>query len=131
MASFFSTKAKKWIEGRKNLNTRIASFPFEKDSWVWFHCASFGEFQEARNLIEAFKTQYPPYKLLLTFFSPSGYEVNKDYKGADLVLYMPPDTKANAEFFLDKVKPKAVFLVRSDVWPNYISGANRRNIPVF
>jgi 3-deoxy-D-manno-octulosonic-acid transferase len=131
IASFFSIKAKKWIEGRKNLRAQIGSFSFQQNNWIWFHCSSFGEFQEGRNLIEAFRAAYPNCKLLLTFFSPSGYEVNNKYAVVDLVLYLPLDKPENAQFFLDKIRPKVVFFIRSDVWPNYIIEASKRKIPVF
>ena len=86
---------------------------------VWVHCASLGEFEQGRPLIEAIKNQYPSYKVMLTFFSPSGYEVRKNYAEADMVSYLPLDTKAKVRRFLDLVKPEVAFFVKYEFWQNY------------
>lgn len=131
VASFFNPKAAKWIEGRKDWKKKLGTYNFSGSNWVWFHCSSFGEFQEGRNVIEQFRKQYPGYKILLTFFSPSGYEATRNFKGTDVTLYMPLDSSTNAGFFLDTIKPKAIFFIRTDIWPNYINAASERNIPLF
>lgn len=131
MSSLFSAKAKKWITGRRGIKESLNKIGFSKDKWVWFHCASFGEFQEGKDLIERFKKQYPDIKILLTFFSSTGYELQKDYEAADHVCYLPLDTRSNAPFFLDTVKPVAAFFIRNDIWPNYISACSARKVPLF
>ena len=99
IASLFHSKAQKWVRGRKNWAETLPAKSNAK--WIWFHCASLGEFEQGRNLIEAIKTSYPQYKILLTFFSPSGYEIRKEYAYADYVAYLPLDTTANARTWLD------------------------------
>lgn len=97
---------------------------------VWFHCASLGEFEQGRPVIEAFRKQFPAHKILLTFFSPSGYEVRKNYDGADFVSYIPWDAPAACARFLDLIKPSAAFLVKYEFWPNLLFALAARNIPV-
>jgi len=119
------------VSGRKNWRERFASIDFTKDKWVWFHSSSLGEFNDGKCIIEAYKKKYPHIKILLTFFSSSGYEYEKNYPYVDMVCYMPMDTKSNAAFFLDTLKPAAAFFIRNDVWPNYVLECAARNIPVF
>lgn len=130
LAALTSTKAKLWIRGRKNLfeNLRTA---VAKDSRpiIWFHCASLGEFEQGRPLMEHIRATHPDHSILLTFFSPSGYEVRKKYSGADIITYMPLDTKANARRFLDIVKPKMAVFVKYEFWLNHLEEISRRNIP--
>jgi 3-deoxy-D-manno-octulosonic-acid transferase len=97
---------------------------------VWFHCASLGEFEQGRPVIEAFKEAYPNYKVMLTFFSPSGYEVRKNYSGADFIFYLPLDSLKNANLFLDIVKPKLAVFVKYEFWHYYLQALQQRNIPV-
>ena len=94
---FGNTKAMQWVEGRKTQRTalRQAQGP-ASDEWIWFHAASLGEFEQGRPVIEALKKEFPQYKILLSFFSPSGYEIRKDYPLADEVLYLPSDTPSHA-----------------------------------
>ena len=92
------------------------------------HCASLGEFEQGRPIIEEIKTQYPTSKIVLTFFSPSGYEVRKNYKGADYVMYLPMDSSANAKDFLDLVKPKLAIFVKYEFWHYYLAELNNRKI---
>ncbi len=99
--------------------------------YVWFHAASLGEFEQGRPLIERIRRDYPHYKILLTFFSPSGYEVRKNYEGADIVCYLPLDTKRNARRFIDMVKPEMAFFIKYEFWYNYLHLLQQRGIPVY
>lgn len=130
MAATGNPKAKLWVRGRKNLFGHLRnSFGNDARPVIWFHCASLGEFEQGRPLIERIKAQHPQYKILLTFFSPSGYEVRKNYAAADVVTYMPLDTRANAKKFLDIVQPKIVVFVKYEFWLNHLSELRRRGIP--
>ena len=131
VASLFNNKAKQWIAGRKNIFDHLQKTVNPDAKLAWFHCASLGEFEQARPVIEEFKKLHPHYKLLLTFFSPSGSEVRKNYEVADYVFYMPMDTPANAKRFLDLVNPSIVFFVKYEFWFNYIIQINNKNIPFF
>src|ERR1041385_5927924 len=130
IASFFNAKAKLWVSGRKNifaeLQKKIAT---DSKSIAWFHCASLGEFEQGRPLIEAFKKENPSYRILLTFFSPSGFEVRKNYAGAEIISYLPLDTPGNAKRFLEIVKPSIVFFVKYEFWLNHLKEISRKKIP--
>lgn len=128
IASFFSNKAKLWIKGRKNLFRNIKPLENKK---IWFHVASLGEFEQARYLIEKIKVLYPEYSIVLTFFSPSGYEIRKNYKYADLVSYIPLDTPKNAKKFIEIIKPDLVFFVKYDFWYNLLKELKQKNIPTY
>ncbi|MCU0446931.1 MAG: 3-deoxy-D-manno-octulosonic acid transferase [Microscillaceae bacterium] len=145
-ASFFKDKAKKWYVGRKNIfQTLENQLEGNAAPIIWFHAASLGEFEQARPIIEAIKIENPPFdsknpksetqnqksfKILLTFFSPSGYEVRKDYESADYVFYLPLDTPQNAQKFLNMVKPAAVFWVKYEFWYHYLRAIQNRQIPL-
>ncbi len=130
IASLFNSKAKLWVKGRKNFYSDLQkSLAKDSSPVIWFHCASLGEFEQGRPLIEQIRIQYPAYKILLTFFSPSGYEVRKNYSGADFVTYMPLDTKRNAKQFLDIVKPALIVFVKYEFWLNHLEEIHRRKIP--
>lgn len=131
IAAFFNKKAGAWLKGRKNIFTDLQSEIANAPNVVWFHCASLGEFEQARPLMERFKVQDPKFKILITFFSPSGYEIRKNYEGADFIFYLPMDTKKNVRRFLDIVNPSLVFFVKYDFWYNYLHGLNRRKIPAY
>lgn len=124
-------------EGRKDwaqrLQSRMAQLRAETPDrpWIWFHAASLGEFEQGRPLIESLREQYPHYRILQTFFSPSGYEVRKNYKGADVVCYLPYDTPANSRLFLDIVQPEQVFFVKYEFWGNILGELKRRQIPTY
>lgn len=132
-SSLFNWKAKLWISGRKNtfseLKSKVSKFP--KGSIVWFHCASLGEFEQGRPLIEKYKLRDPDAIILLTFFSPSGYEIRKNYNGADIICYLPLDSPRNAKRFLDIVQPKATFFVKYEFWFNYLNELKQRKIPTY
>ncbi|NVO03827.1 MAG: 3-deoxy-D-manno-octulosonic acid transferase [Bacteroidetes bacterium] len=131
LASFFNPKAKLWIKGRKNIFKNILEIIPKNEEIVWFHSASLGEFEQGRSIIENFKKENPNYKILLTFFSPSGYEIRKNYPGADYIFYLPIDTKRNAKKFIDIINPKLVYFIKYEFWFNYINQLYRKQIPTF
>lgn len=131
VASAFNNKARLFREGRKGLLGRMAAKVDHSSPIIWFHCSSVGEFEQARPLIEWYRENRKEYRILLTFFSPSGYEMRKNYPLADWVFYMPLDTVSNARRFLDIVKPcKAVF-IKYEFWYNFISELHARNIETY
>lgn len=129
----FNSKAKFWIEGRKSIFEKLKLAIGERDSSqkiAWFHCASLGEFEQGRPVIEAFRAKYPAYKILVTFFSPSGYEIRKNYASADYIFYLPADTPANAKKIIEIVKPSIAFFVKYEFWRNYLNQLEKHKIPV-
>lgn len=124
-------KARLWIEGRRDLFRRIREAVAPGERIVWMHVASLGEFEQGRPIIEELRRKHPEYKILLTFFSPSGYEVRKDYKGADIVTYLPIDTVGNARRFLRTVRPVMAFFVKYEFWYNYLHILNHRGVPTY
>ena len=131
IASLFNPKAKQWIKGRKSIFQKLAEATKEEQDIVWFHCASLGEFEQGKPIIEGYKIKHPTHKILLTFFSPSGYEIRKNYDGADWVFYLPADTKENAKRFIEIVKPIKVIFVKYEFWFNYMTELSRKNIPFY
>lgn len=129
--SLFNEKAKLFVTGRKNWKENLSSKIDGKSKYIWFHCSSLGEFEQGRPVIEELKNQFPEYKIALTFFSPSGFEIRKNYPLADVVVYLPMDTKRNAQTFLEIVKPEKAFFVKYEFWYFYISELKRRNIPLY
>lgn len=129
-ALFGNNKANLWRDGRRNQWDKLKS-PNPDDKWFWMHVSSLGEFEQGLPIIEALKKEYPKYKLLLTFFSPSGYEVKKDFPLADMVAYMPLDTLNNARHLVKNFKFKAVFFVKYEFWFNHIKILKDRHIPLF
>ncbi|HSO85855.1 MAG TPA: glycosyltransferase N-terminal domain-containing protein [Draconibacterium sp.] len=127
----FNEKARFFVNGRKNWEEILKQKIDKKAKNVWFHCSSLGEFEQGRPVIEELKQQFPEYKIVLTFFSPSGYEIRKNYPLADVVVYLPMDTKRNANTFLNIVKPEKVFFVKYEFWYFYITELRKRNIPLF
>lgn len=129
LISPFNNKAKLWIKGRKNIfdeiKTAIANNQSKK---IWMHCASLGEYEQGRPLLEKFKELYPAYKLVLTFFSPSGYEVQQNNKLADYVFYLPIDSSANAKKFLDLIQPSAILFIKYEFWYYYLKEIHARKI---
>ncbi|TAL59556.1 MAG: 3-deoxy-D-manno-octulosonic acid transferase, partial [Bacteroidetes bacterium] len=132
---FFNSKARLFVKGRKDifkqLDQKISGLRTPDFPLAWFHCASLGEFEQARYLIEKIKGQGSRVKILITFFSPSGYEIRKNYDGADFVFYLPVDTQSNVKRFLDIVNPSLVFFVKYDFWYNYLNELNKREIPTY
>lgn len=131
LASIFNKKAKKWIKGRKNIFHQLRQNIDPSQKIIWFHAASLGEFEQGRPVIESFNKKYPEYKIMLTFFSPSGYEIRKDYEQADYVFYLPIDLKKNAKKFIQIVNPIIVVFIKYEFWFNYINELNKNNIPIF
>ena len=130
-ASLFNAKARLWVKGRRNLFRRLNQvFPVSQRV-IWIHCASLGEFEQGRPLIEKIKAEKPDYFVLLTFFSPSGYEIRKNYPLADYVCYLPADTPNNATKFIETVKPNLVYFVKYEFWRNYLHFLHKKNIPVY
>jgi 3-deoxy-D-manno-octulosonic-acid transferase len=131
IASVFNPKAKLWIDGRKDIFEKLEQkLAGNTHPLIWLHCASLGEFEQGRPIIESLKEQLPDTRILLTFFSPSGYEVRKNYTEADYIFYLPADTIGNARRFIKIVKPKAVIFVKYEFWFNYIQQLNKKNIPI-
>jgi len=130
-ASLWNPKAKKWLDGRRNIFATINSRLTPHGSRiVWMHCASLGEFEQGRPVLESLKQQDSNLTIVLTFFSPSGYEVMKDYKGADYVFYLPMDNIFSAKKFIDAIDPSLVLWVKYEYWFYYLQELKRRNIPV-
>ncbi len=130
LASLWNPKAKLWIAGRKNIFADINSkLPASGAKIIWMHCASLGEFEQGRPLLESIRQQYPGLKIVLTFFSASGYEVSKDYKGVDAIFYLPMDSPANAKKFIDTINPALVLWVKYEYWYYYLSELKKRDIP--
>ncbi|MBW3545803.1 MAG: 3-deoxy-D-manno-octulosonic acid transferase, partial [Bacteroidetes bacterium] len=130
LASPFYPKAKKMIEGRDQLLDKInQALQHNTAPVAWFHCASLGEFEQGRPVMEAFRQQQPSYKIVLTFFSPSGYEIRKNYEGADWIFYLPLDSSEHAQAFLDAVRPSVALFVKYEFWYFYLQELKSRNIP--
>ncbi len=129
IASVAGIKARQWIWGRENLFQKIHAELTPHEERVWFHCASVGEFEQGRPLIEAYRKKFPLHKVVLTFFSPSGYELRKNYSGADYIFYLPADTRRNAKKFLDLVQPQLAVIVKYEFWYHFLSELKRREIP--
>ncbi|MCX6269430.1 MAG: 3-deoxy-D-manno-octulosonic acid transferase [Bacteroidetes bacterium] len=135
IVALFNIKANQWIAGRRGLFDKLLTSLKEVDrktsSIIWFHVSSLGEFEQGRPVIEALKRLWPEKKILLTFFSPSGYEVRKSYNQADFVFYLPLDTPANARRFLEIVQPEMVFFVKYDFWFNYLKAIHHQHVPLY
>jgi len=127
----FNEKAKLFVRGRKGWKKILSGKVDPNKSYIWFHCASLGEFEQGRPVIEDVKCRFPEYKILLTFFSPSGYEVRKNYPVADIVCYLPVDTPKNARDFFDIVKPEKAFFIKYEYWFNFMGEAKKRAIPLY
>jgi 3-deoxy-D-manno-octulosonic-acid transferase len=155
IAALFNAKARKWIVGRKGIfkslssqfavrssqlavggqkstgNNRLPAANHRPPTVIWFHCASLGEFEQGRPVIEAFRKEHPEWKIMLTFFSPSGYEIRKNYEGADFVFYLPLDTPWNARKFIRLVRPAIAVFVKYEYWFRYLNVLHKNNIPVY
>jgi 3-deoxy-D-manno-octulosonic-acid transferase len=131
LLSFTNEKAKLWVKGRQAIFSELESaFTGNNAKIVWMHCASLGEFEQGLPIIEQLKLQQPDTKFLITFFSPSGYEVRKNYQGADWLFYLPMDSADNAKRFYDIVKPSLVLFVKYEFWFYYLQEAKQRQIPL-
>ncbi len=128
LSTLFSSKMRLFYKGRKATFPKLKKAISENDQTIWMHCASLGEFEQGRPVFEKLKRQYPNYKLVLSFFSPSGYEVQKEYKHADVVVYLPLDTQKNAIRFIKAVHPSLAIFVKYEFWPNMLKELQRRHI---
>ncbi|MCB8995086.1 MAG: 3-deoxy-D-manno-octulosonic acid transferase [Bacteroidales bacterium] len=127
----FNVKARRWLKGRRGIWKKIRLNIKPGDKVVWVHCASLGEFEQGRPIIEEIKKTMPEKKILLTFFSPSGYELRKNYEGADCVTYMPLDTRFNAWLFMNLVKPEMAFFIKYDYWYYFLRTLKKKHIPAY
>ncbi len=125
-----NSKARKWIRGRRKIFEKIGdALSHDNSPRIWFHAASLGEFEQGRPLMEMMRKKFPQYKLVLTFFSPSGYQYQKNYKGADYIFYLPMDSAKNAEKFIDLISPALIVFVKYEYWYFYLNEAYNRKIP--
>jgi 3-deoxy-D-manno-octulosonic-acid transferase len=153
VAALFSPKARRWLQGRKGIfkaiessvgsrqltvnsqqsavEERLATDDYRLTTVAWFHCASLGEFEQGRPVIEAFRKEHPDWRILLTFFSPSGYEIRRNYEGADYIFYLPLDTPWNARKFIKLVKPSIAVFVKYEFWFRYLKVLHETKIPVY
>jgi len=131
IVSLFNEKVRKMWQGERNAVRILKEKVDPKAQYVWFHAASLGEFEQGRPLMEQLRREHPEYKILLTFFSPSGYEVRKNYEGADIICYLPLDTITNARRFLRTIRPVMAFFIKYEFWYNYLHILKHRNVPVY
>ena len=129
--SLFNEKVRKMWRGERDAFRVLREQVDPEAKYVWFHAASLGEFEQGRPLMEQLRRDYPEYKILLTFFSPSGYEVRKDYKGADIICYLPLDTITNARRFLRIIRPVKAYFIKYEFWYNYLHILKHRHVPVY
>ncbi len=131
IVSPFNKKASLWLKGRKGWKDGLKSRFNKSDRVFWVHCASLGEFEQGRPVIEMIKERDPSIKIFLTFFSPSGYQVRKDYEMADYIMYLPADTRNNARLFVNLVKPDAALFIKYEFWYNYLETLQEASIPSY
>jgi 3-deoxy-D-manno-octulosonic-acid transferase len=129
--ALFSPKIKLFVNGRKDVFKILVSAINPKDQTIWFHAASLGEYEQGLPVMEKIKLQFPNHKIILTFFSPSGYEVRKNNTISDITVYLPLDTKSNAKQFLKLVRPELVFFIKYEFWPNYLNELNNLGIKTY
>ena len=131
IVAVFSPKMKLFVDGRKTVFTTLQSKINSEDKTIWFHAASLGEYEQGLPVIEKMKEKFPAHKIVVTFFSPSGYEVRKNNTVADVTVYLPLDTKSNAQQFLKLVHPEMVFFIKYEYWPNYLNELKKQNIKTY
>lgn len=131
IASVFNLRARQFVKGRRGWKTKLEQKIEKGGRYIWVHCASLGEFEQGRPLIEEIRKKHPEYRILLTFFSPSGYEIRKNYEHADIVMYLPVDTRKNAKVFTGLVKPGKAFFIKYEYWYFYIDELKKNNIPLY
>jgi 3-deoxy-D-manno-octulosonic-acid transferase len=129
--AWFNPKIKLFVAGRKNVFASLERQISTTDKCIWFHAASLGEFEQGLPVMEGIKRYFPTHKIVLTFFSPSGYEVRKNTKAADVVVYLPLDTPKNAKQFIEIVQPEMAFFIKYEYWPNYLHELKKQNIPTY
>lgn len=128
VVALWNPKARQWVDGRRNIFDRMAERISPSDRVVWMHVASLGEFEQGRPILEAIRKEHPELKILVTFFSPSGYEIRKNYAGADYIFYLPSDTPYNVRRFLDIAHPEMAIFVKYEFWLNYLSQLAERSV---
>lgn len=131
VVALWNPKAKQWTDGRKDIFSRMAERISPEDRIVWIHVASLGEFEQGRPVIEEIKRNHPQYKVLLTFYSPSGYEIRKNYEGADYIFYLPNDTPSNVKRFMEIAHPEVAIFVKYEFWLNYLCQLKARGTRTF
>lgn len=133
IASLWNSKARQWTNGRKKWQQQLTkALPVRRDRKIcWIHCSSLGEFEQSRPIIEALTNRFPDVFILLTFFSPSGYEIRKSYPQADLIMYLPADTPQNAHYFVQAVAPDVAIFIKYEFWLNYINALSKQQIPLY
>jgi 3-deoxy-D-manno-octulosonic-acid transferase len=131
LLALFNPKMKLFVDGRKGVFEKIREKINPTDKTIWFHAASLGEYEQGLPVIEQIKIKYPEHKIVVTFFSPSGYEVRKNNTTADLTIYLPLDTKYNAQLFVELVHPEMVFFIKYEFWPNYLNELKKRTIKTY
>ncbi|MEL1253253.1 glycosyltransferase N-terminal domain-containing protein [Flavobacterium sp. DGU38] len=131
IAAFFSPKMKLFVNGRKNVFAILKEKIKPEDKTIWFHSASLGEYEQGLPVIEKIKEKYPTHKIIVTFFSPSGYEVRKNNNIADVTIYLPLDTKSNAKEFLKLAHPELAFFIKYEFWLNYLEELKKQKTPVY
>ena len=131
LLALFSPKMKLFVNGRKEVLSTLQSKINATDKTIWFHAASLGEYEQGLPVIEKIKEQFPNHKIIITFFSPSGFEIRKNNTVADVTIYLPLDSKSNAKKFIDLVHPDMVFFIKYEYWPNYLNELKKRNIKTY
>jgi 3-deoxy-D-manno-octulosonic-acid transferase len=131
LLAVFSPKLTLFVEGRKEVFKRLHEHIAPNDRTIWFHAASLGEYEQGVPVIEKIKHEYPEHKIVITFFSPSGYEVRKNNTLADVTVYLPLDTQSNAENFIQAIHPEMVFFIKYEFWPNYLKALKNNNIKTY
>ncbi|WP_445717001.1 3-deoxy-D-manno-octulosonic acid transferase [Flavobacterium sp.] len=131
IVALFSPKMKLFVDGRKSVFQTLADKIQTSDKTIWFHAASLGEYEQGLPVIEAIKQQFPTHKIVVTFFSPSGYEVRKNNTVADVTVYLPLDTISNAKQFVELVYPEMVFFIKYEYWPNYLNELKKQHIKTY
>jgi 3-deoxy-D-manno-octulosonic-acid transferase len=131
IVALFSPKIRLFTEGRKTVFKTLKQKIAPGDKTIWFHAASLGEYEQGLPVMEKVKAMYPGHKIIVTFFSPSGYEVRKNTKAADAVVYLPLDTLANAKKFVEMAHPDMVFFIKYEFWPNYLNELKKAGLPVY
>jgi len=131
VVALFSPKIKLFVEGRKTVFATLDQKIQPGDKTIWFHAASLGEYEQGLPVMEKVRAMHPDHKIVLTFFSPSGYEVRKNAATADVIVYLPMDTRANAKKFIDLIKPEKVFFIKYEFWPNYLNQLKKTQVQVY
>ena len=129
--AFFVPKIKLFVDGRKDVFIKLSEKIKTSDQTIWFHAASLGEYEQGLPVIEAIKIKYPSHKIIISFFSPSGYEVRKNNALADITIYLPLDTRSNAQQFIEAIHPDMVFFIKYEFWPNYLNELKKQQIPTY